>query len=303
VLQPSQRVEARHSTQIYDLGAQAVGQETRRFIVLGINPTPPADSLALPPGQRSGAFSVSAAGEGPGSPGGTAIGIPEGGAGGSGEGGDESTGLGSGGHGGGLVTPATGATVSTGTEAEVKRGESGVILPAVAAAALVYPVISPPRPTHSGIVVSAGPAGGGGLRIYGVLRAGKIYTTYLPMPGKNWILQYCAHSAVGQDDARTSRSLEVRLESPLVPPSAQDQFDFRRPPLPKNKTVQMIVLKGFIRQDGSVDNLSVLQGLDGMANEAALIAFGRWKFRPATQGGKPVEVEILVGIPVVASGS
>ena len=136
--------------------------------------------------------------------------------------------------------------------------------------------------------------------MYGVLRGGKIYTTYLAMPGKSWILQYCAHSVAPQDDPGASRSVEVRLESPLVPPAPQDQFDFHRPPFPKNKTAEMIVLKGLIREDGSVDKLTVLQSLDGTADQAALIAFGRWKFRPAMRAGKPVEVEILVGIPALA---
>jgi hypothetical protein len=32
-------------------------------------------------------------------------------------------------------------------------------------------------------------------------------------------------------------------------------------------------------------------------DEAARIAFSRWVFKPAVRDGKPVEVEILVGIP------
>jgi outer membrane biosynthesis protein TonB len=31
---------------------------------------------------------------------------------------------------------------------------------------------------------------------------------------------------------------------------------------------------------------------------AARAAFGKWKFKPAMRDGKPVPVEILVGIPI-----
>jgi len=296
-----QKVQGPESKQIADLGAPS-RQDTRQLIVVGVEPAPPTDVIALPPGQRFGAFSVSTAGGSPGSPGGTVGGTGKSGAGGSGEGGDGITGLGSGGQGGGHGTPPTWLAIRTTTDAEVKRGESGVMVPSPAAG-LVYAVTAPVRPVHNGIVVTAGPMGGGGLRIYGVLRGGKIYTTYLPMPGKSWILQYSAHEADPHGSQIATRSVEVRLDPPLVPPSAQEQFDFHRVPLPKNSTGDMIVLKGLIREDGSVDDLSVLRGLDGTADQAALIAFGRWKFRPAMRAGKPVEVEILVGIPVLAAGT
>jgi hypothetical protein len=32
-------------------------------------------------------------------------------------------------------------------------------------------------------------------------------------------------------------------------------------------------------------------------DEAARLAFSKWKFRPATRGGKAIPVDILVGIP------
>jgi outer membrane biosynthesis protein TonB len=36
-------------------------------------------------------------------------------------------------------------------------------------------------------------------------------------------------------------------------------------------------------------------------DQAAKLAFGRWKFKPAMREGKPVPVEILVGVPVDAT--
>jgi TonB family protein len=152
------------------------------------------------------------------------------------------------------------------------------------------------------MVVTTGPTGGGGLRVYGVLKGKKIYTVYLPMPEKNWILQYCARdsAAAGQEPER--RNVEVKLEVPVAPPSAVEQFDFRRPPVPVSPSEpnrnETIILQGVIEEDGSVGELKVYKGV-GAIDQAALAAFRRWKFRPAQRQSKPIAVEILVGIPIV----
>jgi TonB family protein len=86
----------------------------------------------------------------------------------------------------------------------------------------------------------------------------------------------------------------------LVPPSPEEQFDFERPPLSKGRYREMIILHGVIREDGSVDDLRVVQGLLDMVDQAAVAAFGRWRFRPALRDGKPVAVEVLVGIPALS---
>jgi Gram-negative bacterial TonB protein C-terminal len=44
----------------------------------------------------------------------------------------------------------------------------------------------------------------------------------------------------------------------------------------------------------------VYQGVAPEMDEAARIAFSRWHFQPAMRDGKPVEVDILVGIPPLA---
>jgi len=62
---------------------------------------------------------------------------------------------------------------------------------------------------------------------------------------------------------------------------------------------EMIILQGVIREDGTVGDLKVFKGLIGAADQAALTAFSRWKFRPAQRSNKPIAVEILVGIPVL----
>jgi hypothetical protein len=150
------------------------------------------------------------------------------------------------------------------------------------------------------MVVTAGPAGGGGLHLYGVLKGGKVYTVYLPMPGKSWILQYCAEDNLVRSGISPPTGVVVRLDPGLVPPSPEEQFDFERPPLSKGRYREMIILHGVIREDGSVDDLRVVQGLLDMVDQASVAAFGRWRFRPALRDGKPVAVEVLVGIPALS---
>jgi hypothetical protein len=59
----------------------------------------------------------------------------------------------------------------------------------------------------------------------------------------------------------------------------------------------MIILRGEIGEDGKPQNLEVFRGLSPEMDAAAQLAFSRWTFRPAMRSGKPVSVQILLGIP------
>jgi len=296
--QPTEKAEVRT---LAELDTRTNSAANAGLLSLSVEPAPPTDSVILPPGNRQGAFSISPAGGKPGSPGGVPGGdVLGGGAGGNGPAGDASTGVGSGDKGGGGPSSAgagNGPDISiTGSAAENADG----LLPSFFSAAAVFPVAQPGirRPM---MVVTSGPTGGGGLRVYGVLKGKKIYTVYLPMPEKNWILQYCAQdtSGVGQQPERLR--VEVKLEIPIAPPAVVEQFDFRRPPLSPSEPhkSETIILQGVIAEDGSVSELKVYKGVGGAVDQAALAAFSRWKFRPAQRESKPVAIEILVGIPIV----
>jgi hypothetical protein len=167
---------------------------------------------------------------------------------------------------------------------------------------MVYPVpvaiIS--RLRRNTIIVSTGSIGGGGLDAYGVLDCEKIFTIFLPMPGGNWTMQYCVGAGSDAGAAGGPRpSAVVHLQTGLVPPEPEtdSRFDFRRVPVPPEKQDKMIILKGTLRDDGTVDALTVYRGVVSEMDEAARTAFAQWKFKPAMRDGKPVPVEILVGIP------
>jgi hypothetical protein len=169
----------------------------------------------------------------------------------------------------------------------------------------IFPVNSVPETPRSGIMVSTGPVGGGGLGVYGVLRGGRISTTYLAMPGKNWILQYSAHAARAENNAAATpgRNQVIALgRDTLTPPWPEKKFDFRRSAIDPALASRTIILHGRIREDGTVETIKVHRGVQMELDQMAMAAFRRWIFRPATRGGKPIAVEILVGIPVIADG-
>ena len=162
---------------------------------------------------------------------------------------------------------------------------------------MVYPVMTNLLPRKNSLVVSAGPIGGGGLGVYGALHCGKIYTVFMQMPGKSWTLQFCQSRAGGAKAPTQVNSAVVHMEQGISPPDAEERFDFKRLPLPEDKIHKLIVLKGSLREDGTIEGLQVHQGLLPLMDEAARLAFSKWKFRPATRGGQAIAVDILVGIP------
>ena len=263
-------------------------------VIIGVDPSEAAALLNLPPGNRWGDFSISPGGGRPGSPGGTPAGAATVGNGASGPGGDRSTGVGSGEAGGGGGKAGASGTLSiTGSAA----GKGDAMLDPSIVRDMVYPVPASLVLRRNALIVSAGPMGGGGLDAYGALHCGKIYTVFLPMPGKGWTLQFCQSGNSAAKPPTQNYSPVVHLENGLLPPDVEARFDFRRLPVPFEKKNKMIVLKGVIKEDGTVENLQVYQSIVPQMDEAARAAFSRWKFKPAMKEGKAVAVDILVGVP------
>src|SRR5580704_15503547 len=272
------------------------GGDGADLLVLGVDPSGPATEVSLPAGNRWGSFSISPAGGVPGSAGGVNYGMEGGGKGGIGAGGDGSTGVGPGGGGGGGGESAPPGAVSVGGK-ENKGGADGSLGTGFSME-MVYPVPSSFTFRKNSLVVAVGPMGGGGLDAYGALHCGKIYSIFLPMPGKSWAMQYCVKPDAAEKSTTTERTTVVHLEPGLIPPDVESRFDFRRMTVPPEKAHKMIVLKGTLRGDGVVEHLEVYQGVLPEMDEAARAAFSQWRFKPAMRDGKPVPVEILIGIPI-----
>jgi hypothetical protein len=245
---------------------EASGTNGNDLLILGTDPAGSAALVALPQGNRYGELSIAPGGNGHGSPGGREGGLPS-------------------------EARAEGIiSLNGGDEHLSDPGPDPV-------ASMVYPLPSPIGVRHNALVVSAGPMGGGGLDIYAVLPCGKIYSVFLTASGKRWSLQYCQKSESPYRSADLTRSPIVHTELPLVPPEAEERFDFKRVPLPPDKAHKIIVLRGEIGEDGKPRNLEVFRGLASEMDAAARLAFSRWIFKPAMRSGKPVCVQILLGIP------
>ena len=271
-------------------GADAEGAFQEERSLLALSTDPGKNKIALPPGNKYGEFSFSPAGANFGSPGGSGTVAIAGGTEGVSAGGDGSTGIAHGKDGGGGKDSSDSAMVSL-------NGTGAV--GALSYQMMIFPV--PPNRTvrKNNMVISAGPIGGGGLGVYKALPCGRIFTTFLPMPAANWILEYCTS---GESSAHPTprNATTLQLEESVAPPAPLQAFDFRRPALGKDPPPKNLILKGSIREDGTVANLRVYQGVMREFDELAKATFNLWKFMPATRAGKPVAVEILVGIPSLA---
>ena len=289
-------IQGHRSSEESGSGEATAGGES--LLVIGVDPSGPTDQISIPGGNRWGEFSIAPPGGTVGSPGGSPGGIVGGGRGGEGSGGDGSTGIGTGSSGGGGGSSGPPGTISV--SGNGTGGGRGGMLDSALLNSMVYAVSAPPLNFRkNSLVVSAGPIGGGGLNVYGALSCGKIYSVFLPMPGKNWSLQYCVKKSRPQGMSSESRSTVIHLDMPVLPPDADltHRFDFKRIPVAVEKSHRAIVLKGVIDEDGSVQQLVVYQGVLAEMDEAARLAFSRWQFKPAMRDGKPVQVEVLVGIP------
>ena len=58
-----------------------------------------------------------------------------------------------------------------------------------------------------------------------------------------------------------------------------------------------VILYGVIRQNGTVDSIQLVRGIDPQLDAYAIEAFAQWKFHPATKEGQPVDLEAIVYIP------
>jgi len=273
-------------------------------LILGTDPAGAGTPVILPPGNRYGSFSISAAGGESGSPGGVAGGVSGGGTAGVGDAGDESSGVGNENTGGGGGGPANGSSGISVTGPGAISGGQGDLVGSIPADA-IYPVIRTPHIQRNTLTISTGGAGGGGLGVYQALQCNRIYTIFVPMPTSTWTLQYCQQNTPSEQPLpQSSASVTTHFtttQEALLAPDPLEEFDFRRTPLTSDLTNKMLILKGVIRDDGAVDKLEVYQGVMKQMDDIALAALRKWKFAPAKRGGKPVAVQILVGIQLSGS--
>lgn len=57
-----------------------------------------------------------------------------------------------------------------------------------------------------------------------------------------------------------------------------------------------VVIRGIVRHDGTIDNVEIIKDLPYGLGDAAREAVSRWRFRPATVGGEPIDVYYTVTV-------
>jgi hypothetical protein len=279
-----------------DDAVQTAG-DGKGVVVVSVDPADVAALAKLPAGNRWGDFTIAPNGGQPGAVNGSANGVPNAGSHATGGGGDLVPGVGKGYAGGGGGNSGSNGSLSINGDPSGKGSE---LLDATIFREMVYPVPANVVLRRNALVVSSGPMGGGGLQVYGALHCGKIWTVFLPMPGQPWTLQYCQSG--GGAPAQQARSNVVHMETGVVPPDVMARFDFKRQTVPFEKKGKPIVLKGVITDDGTVSEIKVYQGVLSGMDDAARVAFSKWKFKPALKDGKAVAVDVLVGVPTEIGG-
>ena len=67
--------------------------------------------------------------------------------------------------------------------------------------------------------------------------------------------------------------------------------------LMRDRVEGIVILYAVIHSDGSVGEVRVLQGVDDTLDENARDAVQKWRWRPGTKNGAPVDLEAVIKIP------
>ncbi|HEX6880261.1 MAG TPA: hypothetical protein VF135_07845, partial [Terriglobales bacterium] len=160
-----------------------------------------------------------------------------------------------------------------------------------------------PTPRSYDFTIIASGGSGGGLKDFGVFHNEAVYTVYVDVSdiapsSQAWVLQYA-------DTGSGGRTAEITLgDSGNVPPpptmleppyAMTKQLPEKLSPPPNNA---MTVITGIISKDGKLFGAKVLQAPTQEIGEQWASALSKWSFRPASKGGSPISVRVLVGIPV-----
>jgi len=129
----------------------------------------------------------------------------------------------------------------------------------------------------------------------GVLTGRPVYSVYLSVGGpKEWVLQYCIPAGESQTAEVSAGVVRLSSPSPLVAPYPRVTF---RPSVNKRPGVQYVIVHGLLETSGRLEELRVL-GPHGAEDGPSIVpVLQQWEFRPATQDGRAVRIEIVLAIP------
>jgi hypothetical protein len=183
---------------------------------------------------------------------------------------------------GGAGTAPTGSTAAPGVD--IRGGSAIVNLPSFDASNSSAPTV----PGRSSVKADPGPSitivatsrSGGAFDFYGKL-PGDNYTVYVDTPSGIVVMQFA--------DADPNSHTNI---GPLTGPQGL------RTDLPANLPHARVVVKCRLDASGNLKNLQVLEPGPAAMTAKIVAALPSWKFRPATRGSQPIEVNALLGFNI-----
>jgi TonB family protein len=255
-----------------EIGGAAGDASLHRVIALSATPGPPAPEVSVPQGNLAARISISPEGSKSGVPGAAEHAAAE-----------NPTRAGS------NANPLPAAVSVSGGNARPALG--GIRPNTLRLNPLDVPVL-PPAPRKGPSVIGAlDPS----LPPEKILSGKEVYTLDVNMPNLtsvagSWVLYF---AELDEGDAGPAKP-KGRVSSPVP----VEKVDPKYPPDLINEHVDgEVVLYAIIRKDGSVDSIQLVRKLDPQLDRNAVEALGRWKFRPGTRDGEPVDLEAVVHIP------
>jgi len=114
------------------------------------------------------------------------------------------------------------------------------------------------------------------------------YTAYLPVGlAKSWILQYSL-----------PRSAEATAAGNIIHIEAPWPYNIVRPNIaPNSIDADAIMIRGFVNQAGRFEALALVFPPQLAQAQFVLSSLAQWQWRPATQNGQKIKVEVLLIIP------
>jgi TonB family protein len=237
----------------------AEARASGQLLALNARPLPPNGSVKIPEGNRRGEFAAG----------------PEG-------------------HVGASATPETKeGNLSASDRLGTGGGRANVDVDTPPVKIASNAVVAGPKASP---MVAAGPAAGADVpasdkidnQVFGGRRR---YSMRLTMPNLN--------SAMGSWTVRFAElNADPNSQSDLTAPEAIRKVDPAYPSnLVRDQIEGVVVLHAIIRSDGSVSDVRVLEGFYDQLDENARSALERWRFRPGTKNGVPVDVEAVIRVP------
>jgi TonB family protein len=264
-----------------EVGASgSADSDLHRVIALSAAPAPPAAEVSVPQGNAAARIAISPDGKQPGVPGGSEHGV-----------------AGNGGGGNGNANSLPAAVSITGGSNNGTGGSGGIgsagSRPSGKLNLKLTPSAEPTRSSHRAPidVTHLDPS----VPPDKILSGKEIYPVHVNMPNLtsitgSWVLN-CAQLDEGDGSV-------YRPPGAFSGPTPLDKADPKYPQSIIEQHVDgEVVLYAIVRKDGSVDGIQLVRKLDPQLDKNSMEALARWKFRPGTRDGIPVDVEMVVHIP------